>query len=254
MLTAVVLLSLGAPAADAACTGTPLEARWKPDMAAAVAYAHGRRGDISFAVRMEHRLYGYRPDTVVPSASVLKSMLLVAYLDMPSVRSRPLNGSDYALLVPMIRRSDNVAATTVRNIVGDGRLYALAHRVGMRHFVTNPVWGLSQIDARDMTSFFLHIERFLDGHVPFALEQLASIVPSQRWGVGQVRLPAGWRLYFKGGWGAGTGAVDHQVALLVHGCERLSVAVMTVSDGTHAYGKATLYGLFSRLLRGLPAS
>lgn len=24
--------------------------------------------------------------------------------------------------------------------------------------------------------------------------------------------PLGWRLYFKGGWGSGTGWVDHQVA------------------------------------------
>jgi hypothetical protein len=28
--------------------------------------------------------------------------------------------------------------------------------------------------------------------------------------------------------------------------------VMTLGDGTHAYGKETLRGMFARLLRGLP--
>jgi hypothetical protein len=63
--------------------------------------------------------------------------------------------------------------------------------------------------------------------------------------------PRGWELYFKGGWGSGTGAVDHQVALLRRGPLRVSVAVMTTSNGSHAYGKATLRGVFRRLLRGL---
>jgi hypothetical protein len=54
--------------------------------------------------------------------------------------------------------------------------------------------------------------------------------------------PRGWRLYFKGGWGSGTGLIDHQVALLTRGCARVSVAVLTIDGGTHAYGKATLQG------------
>ena len=80
---------------------------------------------------------------------------------------------------------------------------------------------------------------------------LASITPSQRWGIGEVA-PKGWKLYFKGGWGSGTGLIDHQVALLVRGCARASIAVLTMYDGSHAYGKQTLRGMFERLLRGLP--
>ncbi len=78
-----------------------------------------------------------------------------------------------------------------------------------------------------------------------------SIVPSQRWGIGEVS-PPGWRLYFKGGWGSGTGLIDNQVALLRRGCARLSIAVLTMDDGSHAYGKQTLRAIFARLLRGLP--
>ena len=77
-------------------------------------------------------------------------------------------------------------------------------------------------------------------------------MPSQRWGIGRLKLP-GWRVYFKGGWGSGSGAVDHQVALLTHGDTRLSVAVLTAANGSHATGKATLEGVFRRLLRGVAA-
>ena len=63
--------------------------------------------------------------------------------------------------------------------------------------------------------------------------------------------PAGWKLYFKGGWGSGTGLIDNQVALLRRGCARVSIAVLTMHDGSHDYGKQTLRGIFARLLRGL---
>ena len=38
----------------------------------------------------------------------------------------------------------------------------------------------------------------------------------------------------------------------MRGCARVSIAVLTMYDGSHAYGKATLKGIFERLLRGLP--
>ena len=220
-------------------------------MAAAREYAAARAGQISFSVRTGGRLYGVDTRRTVPSASVLKAMLLVAYLREPDVRGRPLRRADRALLEPMIRWSDNVAATRVRDIVGNGGLVRLAHRVGMRAFAPAAIWGLSRIDAADQTLFFLHIDRYVPArHRATALRLLSSIVPSQRWGIGRVR-PAGWALYFKGGWGSGTGAVDHQVALLRRGKRRVSVAILTTSSPSHAYGKQTLRGVAARLLRGL---
>ena len=71
-------------------------------MRAAIAYARTRMGDIAFAVRTDHRYYGYRPDHVEWSASVVKAMLMVAYLDEPSVARRNLDSADHALLGPMI--------------------------------------------------------------------------------------------------------------------------------------------------------
>jgi hypothetical protein len=209
---------------------------------------------VSFAVRTERRMWGHHRLRTVPSVSVLKAMLMVAYLNRKSVRHRALRRRDRRLLSPMIRRSDNATASAIRNLVGNRGLRRLARRVGMRRFtpVAHP-WGHSRVNAADQTRFFLHIDRFVVArHRRTAMRLLASIVPSQRWGVARVA-PRGWDLYFKGGWGSGTGAADHQVALLRKGRMRVAVAVMTTANGSHAYGKATLRGTFRRLLRGLGA-
>jgi hypothetical protein len=123
----------------------------------------------------------------------------------------------------------------------------------MSEFVpTAPIWGESLITARDQTKFFLHIDSFIvPRHRAYALQLLNSVTPSQRWGVGQVA-PKGWKLYFKGGWGSGTGLIDNQVALFTRGCARVSIAVLTMDDGSHNYGKETLRQIFWRLLRRLP--
>jgi beta-lactamase family protein len=220
----------------------------------AVKYVHSRAGQVSFAVRTDGHVWGYRRTRGVHSASVVKALLLVAYLDDPRVRSRPLTVADHRLIDPMIRRSDNAAATKVLAFVGAHRAQQTAERVGMHRFRLNPfVWGGSDIDASDQTRFFLHYDAHIVArHRATAMQLLRTIVPEQRWGVGRVR-PDGWRLYFKGGWGSGTGLVDHQVALLTHGRHRVAVAVLTTGNPNHAYGQQTLRGVFARLLGGLAA-
>ena len=184
--------SPAAPTRSCSAVAAAQLAAWAPDTAGAIAYAHRRHGDISFAVRAGTRDWGYRSHHVVVTASVLKAMLLVAYLDLPSVRDRPLTPTDTALLIPMIRRSDNTAATRVVAIVGDGRLVALARRVGMRNFRPAPIWGLSQTTADDQARYFQRIDSYLAPmHRGWALGQLASIIRAQRWGIGRVPL-AGW--------------------------------------------------------------
>ena len=117
-----------------------------------------------------------------------------------------------------------------------------------------PLGQLSFVNAADQTRFFLHLDRYVARrHRRRALRLLDSIVPAQRWGVARVA-PRGWDLHFKGGWGSGTGAVDHQVALLRRGRLRVAVAVMTTANGSHAYGKATLRGVFAAWYAALDAS
>jgi hypothetical protein len=227
---------------------------WRPHVREAAKYAATRAGGVSFGVRTERGLRGIGVERTVPSASVLKAMLLVAYLRQPGVRGRALQPADRALLGPMIRRSDNAAASAVCNIVGLDGLGRLARRVGMRRFHATRPWGLSSIDVADQTRFFLHIDaRVPRRHRRYAMRLLGGIVPSQRWGIARVR-PPGWALYFKGGWGSGTGWVDHQVALLRRGRRRLSVAILITSSPSHSYGKETLRGIAARLLHGLGPS
>jgi hypothetical protein len=226
---------------------------WEPDVDAARAYAQQREGVISFHVRTEQGRWSLDADRTVPSASVIKAMLMVAYLDQPGVRDRALTAADQALLDPMIRRSGNVAATRVRDIVGNAALHRVARRARMTRFSTHPVWGLSRVTARDQTRLWLRFESFLPArHRAYGMQLLATIVPKQRWGFGRLAYPAGWELYFKGGWGSGTGLVEHQVALLRRGAERVAIAILTTGSPSHAYGKRTLRGVAARLLRGLP--
>ena len=55
---------------------------------------------------------------------------MVAYLNHRTVRGRALRAGDRALLRPMVRWSNNVAASRVRDFVGNGALARLARRVG----------------------------------------------------------------------------------------------------------------------------
>jgi hypothetical protein len=229
---------------------------WLPHVAKAKRFAAGRAGSISFAViDWWGRIRGLHIRRTVPSASVVKVMLMAAYLRRPSVRRRPLRRSDRALLRPMIRRSDNGAASQVAYVVGSRRIDRLARAARMRDFSFGGAWwGLSRISARDQARFLFRLERYIPRrHRRFALRQLAHVVSWQRWGVGRVK-PRRWALYFKGGWGGGTGWVDHQVALLRHGQLHLSVAILTHYNPSHAYGKKTLRGVAARLLGGLGRS
>lgn len=226
--------------------------RWRPDLEAARAYAAKRAGTISFAVRTRHELYRSDAYRKYPSASVVKAMLMVAYLNHRSVRGRRLRSGDRALLDPMVRWSSNSAASRVRDLVGNGALEHLANRVGMRRFATAPSWGATQITAAGQSKLMLGIDRYVvKRHRGTALRLLRTVIGPQRWGVGRIR-HRGWTLYFKGGWGDGDGEVDHQVALLRRGKRRVALAILTASNPSHEYGKQTLEGIARRLLRDLP--
>ena len=225
---------------------------WRPGLKRAIDYSARREGDIGFAVvGPAGRLYRYRASRRVP-ASVLKVMFMTAYLRRPSVRGRPLRRRDRRLLRPMIRRSDNDTATAIADILGPKPMNRLALAAEMKHFSYTRPWGLSTVSARDQARFMFRLERYIpDRHETYARRQLANIVARQRWGV--ARIPRdGYALYFKSGWGSGTGRVSHQVAFLEKGDRRVAVAIMTEHSPSHAYSKRTLRGIARRLLDDLP--
>jgi beta-lactamase class A len=211
-----------------------------------------RSGSASFAVTDgTGGINGYRQGVQYSSASLVKAMLLVAYLDQRDVRRRDLRKAERRLLGPMIRVSDNDAATEVYKRVGAGGLQRVARQAGMRRFVPNPVWGGCQVTARDQTILFSRIRSLVpERHREYAMSLLRRIVSYERWGIPQDS-PPGWRVYFKGGWFKDQdGWRVHQAGRLELGDRHLAVAVLTRGSPSLSYGAATIAGVTARLLRG----
>ena len=173
---AVALLAACVPAlALGAGTSTPPKHTvhpWRPGVHSAVDYARHRRGIIALAITTPSRFSGWHATRTFPSASLLKAMLLAAYLRKGSVRGRSLTGSERSTLTPMIERSDNAAASRTLGWVGTSGLRKLARRAGMHRFTpVTPVWGNSRVDASDQAHFFLQIDRLMPGrHRAYAIQ------------------------------------------------------------------------------------
>jgi hypothetical protein len=246
-------VSLAAPNATSAAISNEEARAWHPDTQAAREFAESRSTRVSFAIfDMRERLgRGGDVDPFI-MASTFKVMLMVAYLRQSSVASRELTARERDLLRPMIRRSDNDSATQVRDMLGRAPIESLASAAGMRSFAWSDIWGYCKTTPRDQALFLRRVRGLLpDRHRAFAMRQLENIIGRHRWGIAHAR-PPGWDLYFKGGWGLRGYRVEHQVALLRHGKRRLGVAVYTQGNPSRAYGRATLEGVFRRLLKDLP--
>lgn len=251
---AVGIALASAPAAAPAAKGKkPAGSSWAKRVRSATRFVVGRTGSASFTVIDERgRTHGRRGGVQYSSASLAKAMILVAYLRRSDVRHRRLHARERRLLGPMIRVSDNDAATAVYDRVGPDGLTRLAARAGMRRFVANPVWGGCQVTARDQARFFFRIGRLIPRrHRGYALGLLSSVVSSQRWGIARA-VPRGWRIHFKGGWAPDDdGWRVHQAALLRNGGRRISIGVLTSGGPSLEYGAGTIAGIGARLLRGL---
>jgi hypothetical protein len=247
LLVAGLLLvsSTATPAATPGAVATGSGQAWKPDARDARAYARSRAGRASFAViGLDGRIRKFRASETAPLASVFKTMLLVAYLREKGVRRDRLSDHERGLLGPMIRRSDNVAATEVNRLVGADGIKRVARKAGIGSFSYDPnVWGMSRASPQELVRFIRRIEDYVPRrHRAYAMRVLASVKGSQRWGVGEVK-PRGWDLYFKGGWGSGSGAVNHQIALLERGKCKVALALFTTNSPSHDYASRTLAGL-----------
>ncbi len=232
---------------------TQAEAKsWSPDARPAKTYAQGRAGDVAFSVfdmRGRQREFGGYGRAYM--ASTYKVMLLVAYLRR--IGDRELSGYDRSLMNPMIKRSNNETATRIDEMLGRAPLEDLADDAEMKGFEwRDQPWGLCKTTARDQALFMRTLQHYVPNrHWNYARRLLASITPSQRWGIGKVPV-RGWHLHFKGGWGSATGAVNHQVVLLTKDGRRIGLAVTTENSPSHSYGKETLERTFRILLRDLP--
>jgi Beta-lactamase enzyme family len=214
-------------------------------------YITGQAGVHSFAVMdSEGRMSGWDIHRTYVSASVVKAMLLVAYLRKLHYEDhRGFCCDDQSVLYPMIHVSDNNAATTIWQRVGDGRLYDLAHAAGMTDFSIVGIWANAQISAADQARFFFKLDKLVPPEfLGYARWLLANIDPSQSWGIPHVARPY-WYVMFKGGWrSTGIGQLVHQVARLERSNRTWTMAVLTDGDPSMGYGIGTIEGVTARLV------
>jgi D-alanyl-D-alanine dipeptidase len=201
--------------------------------------SHGRLRGVSL-----HRRY--------VSASLVKAMLLVAYLRR--IGGRLPAGSERAILRAMITWSDNGSASVIHGRVGDAGLLDVARRAGMRDLTVAGHWAGVHFSAADQARFFIRFDSLVPRRsCRYARRLLSSIIPAQRWGFSRYAAAAGFRTFFKGGWrGTGLGQLVHEAALFERGPMRMSMAVLTDGNPSFAYGTATLRGVASRIFRRRP--
>ncbi len=213
---------------------------------AAFAWAARRAGDVAVAVvDSRGHAYGYHERRSFITASVVKAMLLVAYLR----RHDTLDPAMRATLTRMITASDNDAADAAYRRVGREGLAQFADRAGMRSFRASGAWILCRVAAADMARFFRDMERYIPSqHRRFANGLLAGVVSYQRWGIPAAAGPLGYRVYFKPGW-LGAWVLANQAARLERRSLRIGLAVFTDHNPSSTYGKETVAGITARLLR-----
>jgi hypothetical protein len=224
-----------------------------PSSARVIAAAHylaARAGLTAFAVVDDDGgLAGTNLHRRFHSASVVKSMLLVAYLRMLDSQHRSLDSASQGLLYPMIHSSDNAAASAVLAIVGENALTRVARDAHMGDYEAGGGWwGFSEVSAADLARFFFRqdelIPRRFDGYARW-LE--STIEPSESWGIPAIARPE-FQVFFKGGWLPKSEGLVNQVGRLERPGITFAMSVLTTHDPSMAYGEQTIEGVTARLL------
>ena len=216
--------------------------------AGAIARAEGalasRSGRTALAVvDTEGRLAGVDLHRTFVTGSVVKAMLLVAYLRRLDARGqRHVDAASNAILYPMVHVSDNDAATACWWIVGNAGLYGVAHAAGMTDFSNSGDWAQAQLSAADQARFFFEMDSLIPREfVGYARFLLSTIAGYESWGIPSVARPRGYRVFFRAGWRPTVlGQLVHQIARLEGHHRVFSLAIMTDGDPSMDYGIQTL--------------
>jgi hypothetical protein len=235
-------------------TGTPLPPYpSSAAIASAGRFLDGRAGRTAFAVvDSSGHVSGLRLHERFETASVVKVMMLVAYLQMLQARHGSLGAADTALLYPMIHISDNNAASAVFSIVGAGALARVAQESGMEDYAPGVGWwAYTQTSAIDQARLFFMLDRLIpERFYGYARYLMSTIEPSQSWGIPPVARPR-WQVFFK------TGALPerglfNEVGRLERGPLTFTIAVFTDGDPSMAYGEQSIESVASELLATAP--
>jgi hypothetical protein len=234
-----------------------------PSLAAihrAEAYLDGTGGHTALAVvTTEGREYGIRPHDQFITGSLVKAMLLVAYLRrLDAMGQHYVDPTSNSILYPMINVSDNNAATQCWSIVGDSGLYAVAHAAGMTDFSVDTSatwgsqWGAALLSAADQARFFFEMDSLIPKEfVGYARYLLSTIAGYESWGIPAVARPLGYQVFFKAGWRPSPDIfLVNQAARLEGDGRTFALAVMTDGDNGMGDGISKIEGTTATLLKG----
>lgn len=199
-------------------------------------------------------VYAQNADEQVPTASVVKVLVMLAVLERARAERRPVTEGELALLWPMITASDNDSTSELWEDLGRGQAVASYLRaVGVTGFTPDPgrSWGVSFASARAMATI---LGKLLGGEIldppsrALALRLLDGVVPQQRWGVPAGTDPAD-AVGVKNGWYPGEEGWRVTSVGVVRPADRppYAVAVMTGSRPTWREGIGTIEGIAERI-------
>jgi len=256
----IPVLARPASAATAICRSSShpaLAARISGDLQAA---RRGRVSSVALAVDapaagLTCSLKGSRH---FDSASVVKVTILGALLRKALDQHRFLTGTEAARLRAMITRSDNAAASALWAELGHGALQHFLNLAGMRHTVLGPggVWGLTQITAPDeilLLRLLLKPNAVLSPNSrSYALQLMAQVIPSQRWGV-PAGAPTSLTVHIKNGWlpRATHGWRIHSIGCFTGHGGGYSIVVLTQDNPSMPYGITTVQAIARVINRDL---
>lgn len=190
-------------------------------------------------------------------ASVVKLDVLETLLAQRT-RSTGLSASDRSLAQQMIEDSDNAAATSLWNEVGDGTgIRSFNIRAGLTQTSPSacvvcagfswPGWGLSTTTAGDQLALLKQLIRpgslLSDADRDYALSLMENVTADQRWGVSG-GVPAGVTVALKNGWlplkGTDSDWQINSVGWISGSGRDYLMAVLTTGNPTEQYGIDTI--------------
>ena len=231
---------------------------------AAQSFARSRPPVWGVAVFVPSRgiVYAEDADVQVPTASVVKVLVLLVVLEQARQEGRPATEQELALLWPMITESDNDATSELWERIGRGQAVSgYLASVGVSGFRPDPrtSWGVSFVSARAMATI---LGKLLAGEIldapsrALAIRMLDGVVAQQRWGVSAgTSADAGDRVGIKNGWYPGNEGwrVNSAGVIRPRAGDSYAIAIVTGGRASWHEGIETIEGIaapMNEALRG----
>ncbi|WP_372344010.1 serine hydrolase [Streptomyces sp. KL116D] len=181
------------------------------------------------------------------SASLVKVLMMEATLRRAAARGRALTGWERRNVRPMIRSSDNSAASRLWNDLGHPYLASTLHRAGTTRTSLGPygLWGLTRTTAADQLRLLGALSgprSFLGAKSrAFGIQLMSEVRKDQRWGV-PAGMPRGLRAHLKNGWlpRATHGWRIHSIGVFTGGGRSYRLAVLSHDNPSMTYGVRTV--------------